>query len=88
MYGSQFEQSLMSVSYSNLVWNLALINLAKQNFQIKYGFDKVNGLDLLVSDKKIFKVFTYMCLCKTNEALDRAIFDPSAIICTILVKAY
>ena len=36
----QFEKPLISVSYNNLVWNLALLNLAKQNFHIKYGFDK------------------------------------------------
>ena len=37
----EFEKPLDSVSYSVLVWNLALINLVKQKFQIKYGFDKV-----------------------------------------------
>ena len=37
----QFENPLVSVSYNNLVWNLALINLAKQKLLIKYGFDKV-----------------------------------------------
>ena len=31
---------LVSVSKNNLVWNLALINLAKQVLQIKYGFDE------------------------------------------------
>ena len=41
-YGSQYslKKSLICVSYSNLVWNLALLNLAKRNFHIKYGFDK------------------------------------------------
>ena len=42
-YGSQcsLKKPLVSVSYSNLVWNLALINLAKQKLHIKYGFDNV-----------------------------------------------
>ena len=41
-YGSRYSlKSLRSVSYSNLVQNLALINLAKQKLHIKYGFDKV-----------------------------------------------
>ena len=31
----------VSVSYGNLVWNLASINLAKQKLHIKCGFDKV-----------------------------------------------
>ena len=46
------------------------------------------GLGLLVSDKKNFEEFAYMCLCKIKEPQGRAIFDPSAIICIILVKAY
>ena len=42
-YCSQYnlKKSLVSVSYSNLVWNLASINLAKQKIRIKYGFEKV-----------------------------------------------
>ena len=42
-YGSQYnlKKPLVSVSYSNLVWNLALFNLAKQKLQIKYGFDLI-----------------------------------------------
>ena len=43
-YGSKYslnKKSVVSVSYSNLVCNLALINLAKQKLHIKYGFDKV-----------------------------------------------
>ena len=40
--GGQYslKKSLASASYSNLVWNLALIILVKQNFHIQYGFDK------------------------------------------------
>ena len=37
----QFEKPLVSVSYTNFVWNLALINLVKQKLHIKYGFDRV-----------------------------------------------
>ena len=37
---AQLEKPLVSVSYSNLVWNLALIKLAKQTHYIKYGFDE------------------------------------------------
>ena len=42
-YGSQYnlKKPLVSVSYSNLVWNLALFDLAKQKLQIKYGFDLI-----------------------------------------------
>ena len=42
-YGSRYSlrKTLVSVSYSNLVCNLALTNLAKQKFYIKYGFDNV-----------------------------------------------
>ena len=42
-YGSQYslKKPLVSVSYSNLVWNVALINLSKRKFRIKYGFYKV-----------------------------------------------
>ena len=42
----QFEKKnnkpLVCVAYSsNLVWNIALMNLAKRKLHIKYGFDKV-----------------------------------------------
>ena len=41
-YGSRYNlKNICSVSYSNLVWNIALINLVKQKLHIKYGFDKV-----------------------------------------------
>ena len=42
-YGSRFslKSLLSSVSYSNLVRNLASTNLAKEKLHIKYGFDKV-----------------------------------------------
>ena len=63
----QFEKPLSSVSYSNLIWNLALINLVKQKLHIKYGFDKVTyqipkACAFFVSHKKIFKVFPLMSL--------------------------
>ena len=35
------EKTFVSVSYSNVVWNLALINLVKQKLQIKYGINKI-----------------------------------------------
>ena len=35
------EKPFVSVSYSNFVWNLALINLVKQKLQIKYGINKI-----------------------------------------------
>ena len=57
MVAVQFENPLVSVSYCDLVWNLSLINLAKQKIHIKYSFDKTtNSKDLcfLVSHKKIF----------------------------------
>ena len=31
---------LVSVSYSSLVWDLALTDLVKQTLHIKYGFDE------------------------------------------------
>ena len=34
----------------------------------------IKGLGLLLSDKKIFKVFPYMGLCKTSDPWSRAIF--------------
>ena len=41
-YGTvQFKKLLVSVSYSNLEWNLALINFGEQKLHMKYGFDKV-----------------------------------------------
>ena len=50
-------QTLVSVSYSRLVWNLALI---------KYGFDKVTYQKTAPSSftKKILKVLPHMSLCK------------------------
>ena len=41
MVASTFEKPLISVSYSKLVWNLALFNLLKEKLHIKYGFDKL-----------------------------------------------
>ena len=34
-------KQLVSVSYSNLIWNVDLTELAKQKLHIKYGFYKV-----------------------------------------------
>ena len=33
------KKNFVSISYSNLIWNLALITLAKQTLDIKYGID-------------------------------------------------
>ena len=38
----QFEKPFGSLSYSNLVWNLGFIYLAKQVLNIKHGFDKLH----------------------------------------------
>ena len=48
----------------------------------------INGLGLLLSDKNIFKVVPYTGLCKTNDPFRGAIFDPRAIIWTILAEVY
>ena len=67
------QQPSISVSNNNLVWNLALLNLANQNFHIKYGFDSdipnIKGLCLLVSHKTIFIFFPYESMKnKTSSA--------------------
>ena len=46
----------------------------------------IKGLGLLLSDKKIFKVFPYMV--KTIDPQHGAIFDPRAIIWTTLVEVH
>ena len=38
----------------------------------------------MVSDKKIFKYFPYITLCKTGDLRGGAIFDPRGKIWTIL----
>ena len=79
-------KTLVSASFGNLVWNLALINLANQKLHIKYGFDKatnIKGLYLLVfiNDKKIKWGFK-------RDLWGGAIFDPRAVMWTILVKVH
>ena len=41
---------------------------------------KIKSLGLLVSDKKVFKVFPNMGLCKTTDPWGKAILDPKAVI--------
>ena len=44
----------------------------------------IEGLCLLVSHKKIFKVFPHMSICKTSDPWGRAIFDPKGYNVNIL----
>ena len=64
--------------------------LVKQIFHIKYGFDEAayqisKAICLLVSHKKILKVFPHTSLCKTSDPFCEAIFDPRVKMQTVLV---
>ena len=43
-------------------------------------------MGLLVLDEKGFKILPYMNLCKTNYPRGGSVFDPRAIIWTVLVE--
>ena len=49
---------------------------------------QISNAFTLLSDKKIFKVFPYMGICKTSDTWRGAIFDPRAIIWTNLVEVH
>ena len=70
-YGSRYslKKPLVSVSYNNLVWNLTLINLAKQKLHINMAvikwhtkYQKSMPSNFTQEDFQSFSL--YVCLCK------------------------
>ena len=79
---------MVCVSYGNLVWNLALINLAKRKLHMKYGFDKVAyQYQRPVPSCFTKEDFPHMNPYKICDPWVRTIFNPRAILRIIFVKS-